>query len=76
MASAAMNPQLAAALNETAVMPLDRLHEMGFVYRSIFYLVTPNETSFETLDEVPNYHLKVRRLCDCTRQRKLDVRMM
>ena len=48
-----MDPALAAA-------PINRLSEMGFVYRSLFYLVTPNETSFETLEEVPNFQLKVK----------------
>ena len=30
------------------------------VVRAIFYLVTPNETSFRHIEEVPNYVDKVR----------------
>lgn len=66
MASAGVSSDLATAMNESAVMmSFDRLSELKFAYRSLFYLITPNETSFETLSEVPNYHLKVTTVSHC-----------
>lgn len=39
--------------------PVFDVGEFYFVVRSLFYLVRPNETTYETMEEVPNYFLKV-----------------
>ncbi|ELU15879.1 hypothetical protein CAPTEDRAFT_195991 [Capitella teleta] len=53
-----VNAGLASALNESVVNPFERSDEVTQVARSFFYLITPNESSFEHLSEVPNYRLK------------------
>lgn len=34
------------------------LADVSFVFRSMFYLVSPNETTYKSIEEVPNYFLK------------------
>jgi len=46
-------------LGEESTVNVGYIAEQILSLRFFFYMVTPNETTFETVDEVPNYFVKV-----------------
>lgn len=54
-----LNASVAGNLTSPSQASVFDVTEFAFVVRSLFYLVSPNETTYQTVDEVPNYFLKV-----------------
>jgi hypothetical protein len=57
---------------ENATAMADHLGNFNFAVRSLFYIVSPNETSFQHVDEVPNYFFRVSFVSFCFVRRVRD----